>query len=209
MTNILIAWMFEFVHIGHSPYTQLLNEFEGARNVRAYRVTRIGGEERQIRAFTDESNHHETGYLDDSQGEPPRPVRVAFWRGPLAMPKGAGFYEWIESGVGFPFICLYKWQEETDGVLHGAIPLPDPNGHMQHWPGAESTRGLPYLPIWPGLIANTAFWGGAWWCVLFVPGMVRRRNRVRRGRCPSCGYDLSAGQAGGVCPECGTPSTRA
>lgn len=203
LTSVLIAWAFEFVHVALSPYTQLLNEIEGARNVRAYRVTRIGGEDREIRAFTDESNHHETGYLDDSQGEPPKPVRVTFWRGQSAMPKGADYYEWIERGVGFPFICFFKWQEESMPI-QGAIELPDPFGLSEHWPG-QPTRGLPYLPIWPNLIANTVFWGGVWWCVLFVPAVIRRRRRVKRGQCAACGYDLSANAAGTSCPECGSP----
>ena len=32
--------------------------------------------------------------------------------------------------------------------------------------------------------------------------VLRRRRRLRRGRCLRCGYDLTA-NATGVCPECG------
>lgn len=35
---------------------------------------------------------------------------------------------------------------------------------------------------------------------------VRRRARVRRGRCPECAYDLTLNESG-VCPECGTRVT--
>lgn len=43
-----------------------------------------------------------------------------------------------------------------------------------------------------------------------MPGLsvlraARRRGRVRRGQCPSCGYDLRGSPGGGPCPECGAP----
>lgn len=60
------------------------------------------------------------------------------------------------------------------------------------------------LPL--GFAADTAFYAAAWWLLLFMPLPLyragRRRFRVSRGMCGSCGYDLK-GLTGGACPECG------
>lgn len=41
------------------------------------------------------------------------------------------------------------------------------------------------------------------WAALHQVGRIRRlRKKQRRGRCPSCDYDLT-GNVSGVCPECG------
>jgi hypothetical protein len=62
---------------------------------------------------------------------------------------------------------------------------------------------IPCEPIWPGLLANTAFYGGILWALWFAPGAVRRGLRNRRGACVRCGYDLRSNPAGSACPECG------
>jgi hypothetical protein len=76
---------------------------------------------------------------------------------------------------------------------------------------------LPTHPLWPGLLANSAFYGVILWALWFTPGAVRRELRRRRGACVRCGYDLR-GRVGGIdagrrsapqeaatgaCPECG------
>jgi hypothetical protein len=67
---------------------------------------------------------------------------------------------------------------------------------------AYGFRAIPTRPYWPGIIGNTALFAGAWAVLLLMPGLLRRRLRRRRGRCPACGYDL-CGLAGSGCPECG------
>ncbi len=88
----------------------------------------------------------------------------------------------------------------------------DPSGG----PGYRRTRGearitiggkdsvLPYLPHWPGLLANAAFYASLvlvpWAGLRGVRGTLRRR-RVRHGGCAGCGYPLDDGMQ--RCPECG------
>ena len=52
--------------------------------------------------------------------------------------------------------------------------------------------------IWPGLLANTAIYGGVWWAMLFGPGVFIRWRRRRAGRCAKCGYDLPRHRVAGV-----------
>ena len=40
---------------------------------------------------------------------------------------------------------------------------------------------------------------------IFTHKRRRARNRLRRGLCPNCAYDLRAHAPGQICPECGTP----
>ena len=40
------------------------------------------------------------------------------------------------------------------------------------------------------------------WMLFAVPGAVRRRVRIKRGQCASCGYSLR-GITSEKCPECG------
>lgn len=59
---------------------------------------------------------------------------------------------------------------------------------------------LPLKPIWAGAIANSAIFA----CVAFL-GMVltshlRRRLRIRRGRCPECRHPIGSSTE---CSECG------
>lgn len=60
-----------------------------------------------------------------------------------------------------------------------------------------------YRPLWSGLALNTLAYGLCWWCA--IVGVHRAKHLVRslRGRCVSCGYDLSGLPLGAPCPECG------
>lgn len=71
----------------------------------------------------------------------------------------------------------------------------------QGFPQREALA-LPYYPLWAGLAVNTALYGGAWWIAIPARRGIRHAWRTRAGRCPVCGYDLSADPSSG-CPECG------
>ena len=45
------------------------------------------------------------------------------------------------------------------------------------------------------------------WVIVFVPPVIRRRWRMRRGHCTACGYDLRGTAPDRACPECGAART--
>jgi hypothetical protein len=105
--------------------------------------------------------------------------------------------------VGVPFLSfelvhLVNARRGTPGwgPGHNGIPMPR-SLRDRVWAGA-----LPIAAIWPGFALDTAFYGTIVFLLWSAPGVIRRRARKRRGRCPACGYDLR-GSAGSPCPECG------
>jgi hypothetical protein len=115
---------------------------------------------------------------------------------------------WIQSSYssGWPFIAM---ESENRVEVPGAGGRSDYWGYGQRYPLWIPGRVmdweqsmLPLRPVLPGFFLGTLVWaatsfGLAWGCV-----SLRREARRRRGRCESCGYDLS-GTPAGVCPECG------
>jgi hypothetical protein len=103
--------------------------------------------------------------------------------------------------AGWPLSCVegrrttLGSQRSARGLL--AVPL--------ERIGAKPMRRVPLLPVWEGLLANTAFFAALFW--LAVPGQIalRRGLRRRRGRCPGCGYDVAHADHAS-CPECGEAS---
>ena len=77
----------------------------------------------------------------------------------------------------------------------GAIAASDPGDSLY-----EAIL-LPYLPYWPGLIADTLFFAAVFAGVHQLGGVGSRWRRRRRGACAACGYDLSG--ITGPCPERG------
>jgi hypothetical protein len=69
------------------------------------------------------------------------------------------------------------------------------------WPGTEP-RALPYGPLWPGLLLNTASYAAGAWLLIALPGTIRHRRRVRHNLCPHCAYPIGTSP---VCTECGRP----
>ena len=103
---------------------------------------------------------------------------VALWHG----------HQWIVADIGG---TLY--QSDVWGGFDLGPPPQDPTGFP---------RVLPYRPIWLGMLINTLFYAILLYLAIAGSGALRRLIRLKRGRCPRCGYDLrGALQAG--CPECG------
>jgi hypothetical protein len=72
-----------------------------------------------------------------------------------------------------------------------------------------SLHPVPFLPIWLGFIGNWALYTVALAAPVFalrLPGLVRRRLRLRAGACPKCGYPRGPSA---VCSECGHSSPKA
>ena len=79
--------------------------------------------------------------------------------------------------------------------------------HTWYAPRSYGHRGLPLCPLWPGFAINTLFYAIILWLLIPGPFVLRRVIRIKRGRCPKCGYDLRGAPpevgAGAGCPECG------
>jgi len=79
-----------------------------------------------------------------------------------------------------------------------AIDISLINPKKDDWAG----RDLPLRPMCPGFAINTLFYAIILWLLIPGPFVLRRLIRIKRGRCPRCGYDLRHALSGG-CPECG------
>ena len=66
-------------------------------------------------------------------------------------------------------------------------------------------RPLPFRPLWPGLLIDTALFIAFWSLVLLAKPAFKSWRR-RKGRCSSCGYDMAGLAAESGCPECGALS---
>ncbi len=114
----------------------------------------------------------------------------------------------VEDARGWPMRCLMSWYQLR--------------GHDMDVPGQFELRGgfqwrkrqrgsfvwypldhvLPLRPIWPGLVANSFFYGGIFFTTPLLFGIGRAALRRKCGLCGACGYDISDLIAD-RCPECG------
>jgi hypothetical protein len=85
------------------------------------------------------------------------------------------------------------------------IGLPPPTACPGFKRQEDQWKRLPLRPLWLGFAMNTALYAIILWLLIPGPFVLRRLIRLRRGRCPKCGYDLRGAipGAGGGCPECG------
>jgi hypothetical protein len=112
----------------------------------------------------------------------------------------------LECRAGLPLLAVAGRSRHLSNTKRGFV-IPtfaqpgDSNGiPLPLKPLKPVAEFVPILPLWPGFLVDTAFWGGAAFLVWSVPGLVRRGMRRRRGRCVRCGYEL---KDLAVCPECG------
>lgn len=114
---------------------------------------------------------------------------------------------------GFPVLAMRSrveaYHDEPLGpALQGwDLPLTEilrrgyPTKMLPTWMHAHSSQRLPFVPHWPGFLLNILIYSALAWCMLFLPIHVRRTQRIRRGLCVRCKYNLAGLE---TCPECGT-----
>ncbi len=118
---------------------------------------------------------------------------------------------------GWPFRCmLYRWCWTRMVAVDTPATAPDAVTFIRgieirdlpHLPPVARTdylNALPCQPIWPGFVLNTFFYVVILWLLFAVPGVVRRRIRIKRGQCAACGYPVGVSS---VCTECGVAVVR-
>ena len=120
---------------------------------------------------------------------------------------------WMEVASGWPLPCFSSAYMASmgngsaiPGTVQGGVaitkyqlppPPPPPPFPLQH------PAVLPLRPWAPGLAVDALFYALVFAAIRFTIRRLRTRFRVRRGRCPACGYDLRASPE--QCPECGRP----
>ncbi len=145
----------------------------------------------------------------------------------LVRPHGENFVRWYPQP---PVVELPNWasvpetNDETQVVigwpyrsLTGWIVSPAPGAEffalrdMVQLPPDYGLTFVPLRPIWRGFFLNAMIWG---WPVLLIPALrltvrllqrlihFKTSQRLRRGLCPRCAYDLRTGMLP-ACPECG------
>jgi hypothetical protein len=123
------------------------------------------------------------------------------------VPKIERWYAHLRSG--FPVLAFegaqYIESPPVTGTRLAGWPFVITRPHGQ----AVQRRAVPLRPLWPGFAINTILYAAILWLLFTFPGAIRRRRRIKRGRCPRCAYDLR-GSDPSACPECGaalTPKT--
>ena len=117
------------------------------------------------------------------------------WRGTIA--EGHWARVKLQSG-NLEF--LYARKTSASAAITSVVPrsglpglLSYRTGNFRRWRWAFVS-----MPLWMvtgGLLVQPA--------LAYIRGPIRRRLRLRRSQCLSCGYSLT-GNSSGTCPECGT-----
>jgi len=98
------------------------------------------------------------------------------------------YFVWPENGPPSPERCqggiILDWKERDELAF----------AHV-----------LPFVPIWPGFLVDTALFAGFWSVWVFWSPMIRRTWRRAKFKCARCGYPRTGLDANDDCPECGLP----
>jgi hypothetical protein len=119
--------------------------------------------------------------------------------------------------VGWPVRCLTRternyacglWYDYTDRELspweRGIIVWP-PSAMRLTAPVRKDLvpeQRLALRPVWLGILADGAVFGGLMWFIARFVGTMRASMRARSSRRAGCGYDLTGLRGGSACPEC-------
>ncbi len=152
--------------------------------------------------------------IEESRRQSGRAIR---WAGPAAdaIPQWSSLEKprptpgvHFESAFGWPWLALtYEGAVKRPSSarrgaqeIYGGIVLSQPALGAPDRP----LRVLPLRPLWRGALANTVFYSAGLWLVWYLkilrPFTLLRRLRIKRGRCPACGYPMGESA---VCSECG------
>jgi hypothetical protein len=120
----------------------------------------------------------------------------------LDTPQGSGEKRVVMEALGWPWPAM-----GTTGTTLPSVPSPALISSVRlvgrPRPAAVS---IPLTPLWSALLLDAGFYGLALMFLYFVTFRLRRyvreSNRLRRGCCLLCGYDLRFDLKAG-CPECG------
>jgi hypothetical protein len=109
-----------------------------------------------------------------------------------------------EQSSGLPMLAMRYTLVERDDWDRLRSPSVDARSTgMLIVRNSSNTRvGLPFLPLWPGFAINTAFYAAICWLLFAAPFALRRRLRLRLGRCAACAYPVGSSP---FCTECGKP----
>lgn len=108
------------------------------------------------------------------------------------------------AAAGWPFKGVAGWHPSPAPVrrLGGGVYLAERPSRMLFIKLPRTTYTIPFVPIWPGMLANTLLF----FLIPFVPWTLlrwRRLTRIERlGLCYKCRYEFP--RELGICPECGT-----
>jgi len=101
-----------------------------------------------------------------------------------------------EGAGGWPLLSLV-WTTDSNDVAWNGGPGDNPVDwgielprDLNRQPIYVQRRALPLRPIWPGFLIDTLFYAAIWFAIFFGFTGAKRFSRIRRGRCPRCGYDL-------------------
>jgi hypothetical protein len=110
---------------------------------------------------------------------------------------------WREERYGWPFLCFKQlWLlDRSTGkfVLRGGLNLKLHKNSLCDATGGEI--GLPFIPIWIGLISNVLIYLITVWVASILFVSVRKKVLQCCGKCVHCGYVMIG--LTGRCPECG------
>lgn len=118
---------------------------------------------------------------------------------------------WGRFAVGWPRRAFTSTWRQSLPVSAGlvSIDVPLDGALVQDGQLVDDAWIRPTRILWPGAIFNTCVFAGMWAGAITAVGLTavagrgaRRSLRTKRGRCPSCGYELLHSLNDG-CPECG------
>jgi hypothetical protein len=106
--------------------------------------------------------------------------------------------------LGWPFLSFGGgWQESTYANRVSTWEARYLIRKNESATGRERAVGLPYWPLWWGIVGDVLVFGALTLVLDAVRRLVLRRFRHAQGNCRTCGYSLHA-LTTGICPECGT-----